>query len=338
MTDIIGLVAEHIDHMDLRGLKLTEVYLMLELVLSNSFFTYNNKLYLQLVGLFMGCMPSPLGAVIRMYNFIRNSIFTDTYYLSSPINLFFGVYMDDLGSLSVSREEACDVLDRISGKDPRKLIKWELDYPESDQHFIPFLSTQIRVDAQGNLHYKFYRKPQRKLITLRLQSSSHHLCSTKVNTAKNFYNTAKVCSSSPEYIEESYQIIGKLLLANGYVEPRNFIQSRSPKCSNSSRKVTGDCVPLSLPYLTETASSNIMRYINSHDLPIRVTFTPGQKLRDIFCCSRPNDKITCFNRNCQICPRLTDGSDCTATGVVRLFVSIVIRYILGRLLAACTKD
>ena len=58
-----------------------------------------------------------------------------------------------------------------------------------------------------------------------------------------------------------------------------------------------------------------MRYINSHDLPIRVTFTPGQKLRDIFCCSRPNDKITCFNRNCQICPRLTDGSDCTATGV-----------------------
>ena len=155
ITDIIGLAAEHIDHLDLRGLTLTEVHLMLELVLSQSIFTYNNKLYLQLVGLFMGCMPSPLGALIRMYNFIRNSIFTDTYYLSSPINLFFGVYMDDLGSLSVSREEACDVLDRISEKDPWKLIKWELDYPESDQHFIPFLSTQIRVDAQGNLHLSF---------------------------------------------------------------------------------------------------------------------------------------------------------------------------------------
>ena len=129
----------------LRSLTLTEVHLMLELVLSNSFFTYNDKLYLQLVGLFMGCMPSPLGAVIRMYNFIPNSIFTDTYYLSSPINLFFGVYMDDFGSLSVSREEACNLLDRISEKDPPKLIKWELDYPESDQHFIPFLSTQIRV-------------------------------------------------------------------------------------------------------------------------------------------------------------------------------------------------
>ena len=189
--------------------------------------------------------------------------------------------MDDLGSLSVSREEACNVLDRISEKDPRKLIKWELDYAESDQHFIPFLSTLIRVDAQGILHYKLYRKPQKKLITL--HSSSHHLYSTKVNTAK-------VCSSSPE----SYQIINKLLLANGYVEPRSLIHSRSPKQSNSFRKVTGDCVPLSLPYLTETASSNI-RYINSHDLPIRVTFTPGQKLRDIFCCSRPNDKITCFN-------------------------------------------
>ena len=208
ITDIIDLAAEHIDLLDLRGLTLTEVHLMLQLVLSKSFFTYNSKLYLQLVGLFMGCMPSPLGAVIRMYNFIRNSIFTDTYYLSSPINLFFGVYMDDLGSLSVSREKAYNVLDRISEKDPRKLIKWELDYPESDQHFIPFLSTQIRVDAQSILHYKFYCKPQKKLITL--HSSSHHLYSTKVNPAKNFYNTAKVCSSSPEYIDESsdyWQII-----------------------------------------------------------------------------------------------------------------------------------
>ena len=151
-----------------------------------------------------------------------------------------------------------------------------------------------RVDAQGVLHYKFYRKPQKKLITL--HSSSHHLYSTKVNTAKNFYNTAKVCSSSPEYIEESYQIIDKLLLVNGYAEPRNFIQSRSPNLSHSSRKITDDCVPLSLPYLTETASSNIIRYINSHDLPIRVTFTPGQKRRDILGCSRPNDKITCFNK------------------------------------------
>ena len=191
--------------------------------------------------------------------------------------------MDDLGSLSVSREEACNVLDRISEKDPRKLIKWELDYAESDQYFIPFLSTQIRVDAQGILHYKLYRKPQKKLITL--HSSSHHLCSTKVNTAK-------VCSSSLE----SYQIIDKLLLANGYVEPRSLIHSRSPKQSNSSRKVTGDCVPLSLPY------------INSHDLPIRVTFTPGQKLRDIFCCSRPNDKITCFNGS-----RTTDTTFIDAT-------------------------
>ena len=35
-----------------------------------------------------------------------------------------------------------------------------------------------------------------------------------------------------------------------------------------------------------------------------------------FCCSRPNDKITCFNKKCPIFPKLTDGSDCTATGVV----------------------
>ena len=36
ITDIIGLAAEHIDHLDLRGSTLTEVHLMLELLLSNS--------------------------------------------------------------------------------------------------------------------------------------------------------------------------------------------------------------------------------------------------------------------------------------------------------------
>ena len=313
ITDIIDLAAEHIGHLNLRGITLTEVHQMLELVLSKSFFTFNNRLYLQTVGLFMGCMPSPLGAVIRMYNFIRRSIYIDTYYLANPVRLFFGIYMDDLGSLSCTKREAWDVLDRISKQDPRKLIKWELDFPESDQHFVPFLSTQIRVDEHGKLHYKYYRKPQKKLITL--HSLSHHSYNTKIQTVKNFYHTAKLCSSNDAYIEESYIQIDKLLLANGYNEPRKL---KDYRYRYPSKTITDkdDLISLSLPYLTETVSKNVSRFVNSHNLPIRVIFTPGRKLRDIFCNSRPLDKSTCFNKKCQICPRLVGGSDCTTVGVI----------------------
>lgn len=127
-----------------------------------------------------------------------------------------------------------------------------------------------------------------------------------------------MCSSDDNYVEESYQIIDRLLLANGYVEPRKFIEYRAPR-QNHLPKLTamdGDRVPLSLPYMSESINNNIIRYIRSHDIPIRVIFTPGRKLRDIFCCSRPYDRKTCFNRRCQICPRLTDGSDCSTVGVV----------------------
>ena len=171
-------------------------------------------------------MPSPLGAVVRMYNFINRSVYIDVHYLSSPVSLFLKIYMDDLGSLAGSKEDAVEVLDRIAEMDPHKLIKWEIDFPGSDQDFVPFLSTQIKVDEYGRLHYKYYRKPQKKLITL--HAESHHPASTKFQTAKNFYKTAKDCSSSDVYVEESFEVIDKLLLANGYNDPREFI--KGPGC------------------------------------------------------------------------------------------------------------
>ena len=71
-----------------------------------------------------------------------------------------------------------------------------------------------------------------------------------------------------------------------------------------------------LPYISETISNNIKRYIISHQLPIRPVFTPGSKLRDIFCSSRPYDKKTCYNRSCCICPNFSDNSDCSILGPV----------------------
>ena len=112
----------------------------------------------------MGCRPSPLAAVIRVFSFERRSIYTDTYYLSNPVHLFFGRCIDDLSSLSRTMEVALEALNRISDKDPDGLLKWELDFPESCQHFVRFLSTQIRIDEEGILHHKYFRKSQKKTL------------------------------------------------------------------------------------------------------------------------------------------------------------------------------
>ena len=317
VDDILEFAAEHIEYLDLWSLSLTDVHIILNLVLFKSFFTFNNRLYQQLVGLFMGCIPIPLAAVIRVFSFERRSIYTDTYYLSNPVHLFFGRYIDDLGSFSRTREITLETLNRISDMDPDGLLKWELDFLEYCQHFVPFLSTQIRTDEAGILHHKYYRKSQKKDITINF--NSHHPLNTKLLTAKNFYSTSKACSANDIYTEESYKIIDKLLARNDFKNPRQYIQYRSPKIERRNkitRKNDAEYFSLRLPYISENMSNKIRKYIINHNLPIRIIFTPGQKFRDIFCNSRPYDKKHCFNARCTICPRLCDNSDCQMLGCV----------------------
>ena len=126
---------------------------MLEIVLGNAFFTYQGKLYLQLTGLFMGCKPSPIVA-IRVYIFERRSIYTDINFLSKP----YGRYIDDGYGLVTSLEEAQVMFDLIAAEDPDGLLQWEVDFPESNNDFVPFLGTQVRVSIEGNLEYKLQKE------------------------------------------------------------------------------------------------------------------------------------------------------------------------------------
>ena len=75
-------------------------------------------------------------------------------------------------------------------------------------------------------------------------------------------------------------------------------------------------VNLKLPYLSEQVSSKILRFVKSQALPINVIFTPGKKLKDLFCSSRPYDKRKCTLNKCLICPKLQGDIDCSITGPV----------------------
>ena len=188
-------------------------------------------------------------------------------------------------------------------QDPNNLISWDINFPASAITFTPFLGTEIRI-TDGQVESRFYRKSTRKDITLHYKS--HHPLQTKVQTVKNFYRTAEQASSNPELCEQSFKIVDKLLLANGYEDPRSF-QNLKTKQYHQSRE---DKVLLKLPYISETISTEIQKYINRKNLPIYTVFTPGIKLRDIFCNSRPNDKLQCFRSDCPICSRL-ENETCT---------------------------
>ena len=96
--------------------------------------------------------------------------------------------------------------------------------------------------------------------------------------------------------------------------------NRNLKERTRRRQNASDSVPLTLPFISGAICNKIRNYIKSNKLPIRVIFTPGKKLQDIFCRSRPLDKKTCDlgnSNNCEICPKLI-GTTCSTKGAVYL--------------------
>ena len=118
----------------------------------------------------------------------------------------------------------------IAKEDPDQLLQWEVDYPEKGD-WVPFLDAELRVSDEGIVEHRYYRKPQKKPITL--HSKSHHPENVKFMTIKNFYRTAATCSSNATHEEHSLGLVDKLLINNGYQDPREISERRLMSISTS---------------------------------------------------------------------------------------------------------
>ena len=283
----------------------------METVLSNSFFTFNHRLYRQVFGAFIGCSISPPVAIIRVHALEKHSIYTDLH-ITTGVQLYYKKYVDDMSMLAGSKEEAIRNCERISEEDQDKRIKWEVEFLEGDD-YVPFLDTEVRIDSQGNVSSRYYRKPQNKGITL--NAMSHHPTSTKEAVVNNYYNTANAVSSGPVEREHSINMVDKLLEKNGYNQPRLMYKPRKQQ----SKKEVLRLATLTLPYTNDKDANRIRNYIKSNKVPVRPVFTPGKTLAQTFCRSKPFDQKECVKSNpgtCEVCPLMGRGGGCSKRGVV----------------------
>ena len=149
---------------------------LLELGLGNAFFTYNNRMYHQKRGLFMGYLPCPKIAVIQLYSFERRSIYSNIDCITEITKATYRRYVDDAEGVALNEEQALLMLNAIAEQDPDRRMSWELDFQQDDK-FVPFLDAELYIDNQGVLHSRYYRKLQKKAISL--NAKSHHLSLTK---------------------------------------------------------------------------------------------------------------------------------------------------------------
>ena len=328
IDNIMEFASEHEDDLDLLGLKLTDIHLILDHILANSYFTYDRELYIQLDGLFMGLRPSPIGAVVRMYTLERESIFIDIRRL--PV--YYKRYIDDAGGCSETREAAQRMIDSVAERDEEGRIVWELDFPEDSTTYTPFLNSEVRVDPDGSISSRLYRKPTKKLITL--HTNSHQPDSVKSNTIRNSYREARQIASGPTELEYSLQMVDKLYRANGFGDPRRHdtAAESNPLLPPPPRpNPPSNLVNLHLDFIDMQHSHRIRNEIKRLDLPIRVNFTSKTKLRNVLCSSRPRDKRICMFLECKICPLIiTANKDCSVKNIVyKVNCNICNNYYIG---------
>ena len=85
ISDILDLAHTYWDEIVTHGLELIDLQELLEVGFRNAFFTFNGRLYWQVLGVFMGYCPSPTTVIIRLAKCEMNSIYIDPNYISSPV-------------------------------------------------------------------------------------------------------------------------------------------------------------------------------------------------------------------------------------------------------------
>ena len=313
IENVLELAEEHWGDIPTYGIKLVDLHKLLEVVLGNSYFTFNKRLYEQIYGAFIRCSVSPPCAISTVYKLGKESINNDINFLSSPIGLFYGRYVDDSGSLARSKEDAVEYCRRISERDDGR-IRWEVDFPEDNNQYTPFLDTEIKINSDGILSSRYYREPQSKDITLNYHS--HHQQTTKEAVAKNYYRTAIQASSGPVELQHSFNIVDSVLKQNGYPCPLSYATAagvNTLKRQNNNKYVT-----LTLPYTTEKDANRNRNYIKANKMQVRPVFTPERTLKQTFSKSRPLDNNKCVLGNperCTIFP-IISNSTCSIRGAV----------------------
>lgn len=94
-----------------------------------------------------------------MYYFEQRSLYIDVTFIT---NYFYKRYIDDAGNTDHSKAEAELRMQSIAAQDEDNLLQWEVDFPISSDKFTPFLNSEVRINEDGSVESRLYRKPHSK--------------------------------------------------------------------------------------------------------------------------------------------------------------------------------
>ena len=288
-NDAIEAVCNHInEHKDVSiPLRTDFIKDLLEVVLKNTYFTFEDHIYQQIHGLPMGSSVSGTLATIFMYRLELIAIRT------MPMALYRR-YADDICILTTNREEAVRIMEFMEQQHPD--IHFDIEHPTNDRTLC-LLDFEFTITSDGGVRFNFYKKAAKKPLFMHHKSALPDLM--KRNVIKN--ESVRIQSRCTERADASSNLhaFRDILRENGYPDKsiRILTNDGNRRGRRRPRKQLTEPVFLELPFVSDGVDGKIRRIIQKYNLPVRI-YHRSRTLRQML---RPKQsEPNCHLKNCPL--------------------------------------
>ena len=257
---------------------------LLESILTNTFFVFEDQIYQQICGLPMGSSVSGILAILFLDTIEQQALRSFGHI---PI---FKRYVDDCFTMVSSMEEANSLLQLLNQQHPN--IRFEIETP-ADGHSLSLLDFTIIVSTSGETHFEFYKKNARKNIFVHYRS--HLPMQSKMAIVRNERARMQDRCSNPITLHKHEREFDRMLNRHQY--PAVFIQNSKCVKRRSSNRTPEDYIYLKLPFISELADRRIRQVFRREEINLRIAHK-SKTLRNYL--QPKKEAPQCTLRNCPL--------------------------------------
>ena len=206
-------------------IEVSDIILLLDFCLKNTYFSFQDQFYEQVEGAAMGSPVSLIVANLYMEYLEQKALST----APTPPR-FWCRYVDDTFVIH-KKVNKQGFIQHINSVDPA--IKFTMEDNKEDGS-IPFLDTIVKSEADGTLSITVYRKPNH--TDQYLQWDSHHHLSANFSVIHTLSHRASTVCSKPELLQKEKDHLRKALTKCKY--PKWALDKVEKRLNKSTRQAT----------------------------------------------------------------------------------------------------